>query len=53
MTKVTAKFKNGLWILTWKAIGHELRSEPRAFRTAVELESWAIAHLSPCTIREG
>lgn len=53
MTKITATFKNGLWIATWKSIGNELRSEPRAFRTAVELEAWANQNLSPCVIREG
>ena len=51
MTKITAKFRNGLWTATWTRIGSELRSEPRAFRSAAELQAWADANLSPCVIR--
>ncbi len=52
MTKIAAKFENGLWIATWQNPGNELRPAPRAFRSAAELQNWADANLAPHIIRE-
>ena len=52
MTKITAKFRNGLWTITWTRIGSELRALPRTFRSAAELQAWADANLAPHIIRE-
>jgi hypothetical protein len=52
MTKITAKFKDGLWIVSWRNPGNDLRPFPRAFRSAAELQAWADAHLAPHAITE-